>query len=78
MAAWLTIIVSALKIIGILLDRARDSKWYRAGQDEEAAREAAKIAAKSEFGRKALAEFTAMPESSVDDFLRGLEPPRDR
>lgn len=74
MTTWFAILAAVLKIIGIVLDSSRSSKWYKEGMDAEAAREAAKIAAQSEFGRKALAQFNAMPESDVDDFLRGLEP----
>lgn len=73
MVAWVQIALACLRIVNAILDYTRDARAKQEGVDEEIARETAKILQKTEFGKKALEEFTRVP-GSADDFLRSLEP----
>jgi len=71
--AWLQIALAFLKLVNLILDTVKVSQAHQAGVDEEIARESAKVLRFTEFGKRALEEFTAKPGAS-DDFLRELEP----
>jgi len=73
MAAWIQIALALLKIVNAILDYTKDARAKQAGRDEEIARQSAEILRKTEYGKRALQEFSANP-GSADDFLRQLEP----
>lgn len=60
-------------MVNAIFDFIEYKRAHDAGRDEEIARESAIILARTEFGKKALQEFTSNP-GSADDFLRQLEP----
>jgi hypothetical protein len=74
MAAWIQVILALLRVVNAILDYTKEARAKQAGKDEEIARESAAILRKTQFASKALEEFSRDP-SSVDDFLRSLEPP---
>lgn len=73
MIVWVQIALAFLKVVGLILDNTKYERAKQAGIDEEIGRESAKIMQKTEFGKRALEDFTSKP-GSADDFLRELEP----
>ena len=73
MVAWIQIALALLKIVNAILDYTKDARAKQAGRDEEIARQSAEILRKTEYGKRALQEFSNNP-GSADDFLRQLEP----
>lgn len=70
---WLSLVLAFLKLANLIMGKIRSDQDRQAGRDEEVAREALAILRMTNYGKKALEEFTNKP-GSADDFLRELEP----
>lgn len=74
MFTYVELILAALKIINAIMGAINQDKWMQAGRDEEIAKTAQAILAKTQAGKAILEKVNAMSDAEVDDALRGLEP----
>lgn len=74
MFTWAEVILAFLKITNLLLEEGQKRKWIREGEDKVIAKGLLEITRKSNYGKRALEEFTGKSDADVDDFLRSLEP----
>lgn len=70
--SYVSLIVLFLQLVNRLLEWGQQQKWIKEGEDRVIAASSAEILRKTQYGKKALEEFSSMSESDVDDFLRGL------
>lgn len=71
---WAALALAGLKIVLWVLDRAKANQQIEAGRDEEIARTAAAVLAKTAAAKRIMGEINAMSPDQVDDLLRSLEP----
>lgn len=72
---WGKIILVLLNLAESLMRIGQENKWIGIGEQRAIAAANAKQLRMNEYANQALSEFTAMPESQRDDFLRSLERP---
>lgn len=71
---WLRLILAGLEVINKITDWALQRKYINEGQMLQIAKAQAENLRKSEYGKQALAEATAMSDDDLDQRLRDLEP----
>jgi hypothetical protein len=71
---WAEIILTALKVINMIMGAVNQEKWMQAGRDAEIAEISKAILAKTQAGKAILEKVNSMSDADVDAGLRGLEP----
>lgn len=74
MLDWAKIILLILQVADKLIDYVQDQKLIQQGRDEEIAKAAQAIMAKTKSGKAILERINAMSDTEVDQALRDLEP----
>lgn len=74
MLTWAEIILAVLKLINASMSAVNQEKWMQAGRDEEIAKAAQDILAKTRTGKQIMDRINALSDADVDAELRGLEP----
>jgi hypothetical protein len=74
MLTWAEIILTALKVINVIMGAINREKWIQAGKDAEIAAISAEIMRKTLAGKTILERVNALSDDAVDAELRGLEP----
>lgn len=74
MITWAEIILTALKVINMIMGAVNQDKWMQAGRDAEIAEVSKAILAKTQAGKAILDKVNAMSDADVDAGLHGLEP----
>jgi hypothetical protein len=74
MFTWPAIILTALKIINMIMGRINQDQWMKAGADAEIAKTSAAIMRKTAAGKAIMEKVDAMSDADVDAGLSGLEP----
>jgi hypothetical protein len=69
-----SVILSLLKLAGVLLAFARERQMLRAGADAEIAKASASVLLMTQSAKETMARVTAMDEGEVDELMRRLEP----
>ena len=74
MFTWAQVVLAFLKIASVLLEEGQKRKWIAEGENKAIVKGLLEITRKSDYGKRALEEFTGMSDTDIDDFLRSLEP----
>lgn len=72
------IILALLSLASKLFDWFQQQKWIKEGEDRAIAAATAEILRKSNYAKAALDEMSHRTDAELDDFLRNLEPGRDK
>lgn len=76
--SWVSLILAVLQLANKLLEYGQQQKWISEGQDQAIAAATAEILRKSNYAKAALDEMRGRTDAELDDFLRNLEPGRDK
>lgn len=76
--SWVSIILGLLKLANVIFQWAQEQKWIKEGEDRAIAAATAEILRKSNYAKAALDEMHGRTDAELDDFLRNLEPGRDK
>lgn len=74
MLDWAALALAGLKLVLWFLDNQKTQQAMEVGRDEEIARHAAAILAKTAAAKRIMGEINALSPDQVDDLLHRLEP----
>jgi hypothetical protein len=71
----LSVILTLVRLAGIVMTWAQQNKWMTEGADREVARATADLFRKTEHAKAVRSKIDAMDENEVDELLASFEPP---
>lgn len=72
--SYLSLILALFSLVDKFTDWYLERKWTTEGERRQVAKAAVEIARKTGYANEVMAEFDAMPEPDVDEWLRRSEP----
>lgn len=66
-------VLALLKLVNLLVEYGQQRRWFNAGVDAEIARQAVRVAQKTDYAKQLAERVDALPDQDVDDLLARME-----